>query len=141
MGQVNGEYETLDQCMVRYASLAKQRLGSFAAWKLEHILKESNEKANALAAVIASTPIKETLFLPVYYQLASSITTNQVSQIDEACPSWLIPIMHYLSSGELPDNKVEAHKIQVQAARFSLVNGQLYKRSLDGSYIKCLNPQ
>ena len=81
--------------------------------------------------------MKETLFLPVYYQSAS---TDQVSQIDEACMSWLIPIMHYLSSGELPDNRVEAHKIQVQAARFSLVNGQLYKRSLDGSYIKCLNP-
>ena len=71
----------------------------------------------------------------------SSITTNQVSQIDEAYPSWLTPIMHYLSSKELPDNKVEAHKIQVQAARFSLVNMQLYMQSLDGSYLKCLTPQ
>ena len=32
-------------------------------------------------------------------------------------------IVHYLSSGELPDNRIEAHKIQVQATRFSLVNG------------------
>ena len=31
--------------------------------------------------------------------------------------------MRYLSSGELSDNMIEAHKIQVQAARFSLVNG------------------
>ena len=49
--------------------------------------------------------------------------------------------MHYLSSGELSDNRIEAHKIQVQAARFSLVNEQLYKRSLDESYPKCLTPQ
>ena len=49
--------------------------------------------------------------------------------------------MHYLSSGELPDNRIEAHEIQVQVARFSLVNGQLYKRSLDGSYLKCLTNQ
>ena len=47
--------------------------------------------------------------------------------------------MHYLSSGELPDNRVEAHK--VQAVRFSLVNGQLYKRSLDEPYLKCLTTQ
>ena len=49
--------------------------------------------------------------------------------------------MHYLSSGELPDNRVEAHKIQVQMARFSLVNGQLYKQSLDEQYLKCFTPQ
>ena len=59
-------------------------------------------------------------------------------QIDEACPSWMTPIVRYLSSGELPDNRVEAHKIQVQAAQFSLMNGQPYKRSLDGPYLKYL---
>ena len=49
--------------------------------------------------------------------------------------------MHYLSSGELPDNKIEAHKIQVKEARFSLANGQLYKRSLDKPHLKCLTNQ
>ena len=46
--------------------------------------------------------------------------------------------MHYLSLGEMLDNRIEAHKIQVHAARFSLVNEELYKQSLDGSYLKCL---
>ena len=49
--------------------------------------------------------------------------------------------MHYLSLGELSDNRIEAHKVQVQAARLSLVHGQLYKQSLDGSYLKCLTTQ
>ena len=31
VGQVNGEYKTRDQRMVRYVSLVKQQLGSFAA--------------------------------------------------------------------------------------------------------------
>ena len=89
----------------------------------------------------ASLPIKEMVFLHVYYQSTSSITTNQVNEIDEACSSWMTPIMHYLSSGELLDKRIEAHKIQVQTTRFSLVNGQLYKRSLDGPYLKFLTPQ
>ena len=50
----------------------------------------------------------------------------------------MTPIMHYLSLGQLPDNRVEALKVQVQAVRFSLVNGKLYKRSLEGSYLKSL---
>ena len=49
--------------------------------------------------------------------------------------------MHYLSSRELSDNSIKAHKIQVQAARFYLMNGQLYKPSLDGPYLKCLTIQ
>ena len=65
--------------MVRYVSLVKQRLGSFPAWKLEPILKDSNEKVDALAVVAVSILIKETMFLPVYYQPTSSITTDQVS--------------------------------------------------------------
>ena len=65
--------------MARYGGLVKQRLGSFAAWKLKHILRDSNEKANALAVMVASIPIKETVFLLIYYQSASSITTDRVS--------------------------------------------------------------
>ena len=52
--------------MVRYASLVKQRLGCFATWKLKHNPRDSNEKANALAVVATSIPIKETVFLSVY---------------------------------------------------------------------------
>ena len=98
--------------MARYEGLVKQRLQSFTAWKLEHILRDSNEKVDSLAVVAASIP-KETVFLPIYYQSMSSITTDQVSQINEACTSWLTPIMQYPSSGQLPDNRFEAHKVQV----------------------------
>ena len=48
---------------------------------------------------------------------------------------------YYLSSRELPDNRIVARRIQVQVARFSLVNGQLYKQSLGGLYLKCLTTQ
>ena len=94
-----------------------------------------------MVIVAASLPIKETIFLSVYYQPTSSISINQVNEIDEACSSWITPIVHYLSSGELPNNRIAAHKIRVQVARFSLMNGQLYKRSLDGPYLKCLTTQ
>ena len=124
--------------MTKYVCLVKLRLGSFLAWKLEHISRGSNGKADALATVTASLPTKETVLLPIYYLPESSIPANRVNEIKEACPSWMTPIVHYLSSGELPDSRVEAHKIQVQAARVSFMNGQLYKRSLGGSYIKFL---
>ena len=47
----------------------------------------------------------------------------------------------YINMGELPDDRNKAHKVQIQSARFSLVNGQLFKRSLDGPYLKCLTTE
>ena len=121
VGQVNGEYKTRDQRMTKYVCLVKLLLESFVAWKLEHIPRGSNEKANALVAVATSLPTKETVLLPVYYQPESLITVNQVNKIEQAYPSWMTPIVCYLSLGELLDIRVEAHKIQVHVARFSLV--------------------
>ena len=97
VGQVNGEYETRDQHMIKYVCLVKLRLGSFVAWKLKHTPRDSNEKVDALAVVAVSFPIKEMVFFLVYYQPTSSITTNQVNEIDQACSSWMTPIVHYLS--------------------------------------------
>ena len=103
--------------------------------------RDRNERVDALAAVAASFPIIETVFLPIYYQPDSSILGAQINQIEEVPPSWMDPIRLYIATRELPNNRVRAHKIQIQSARFSLVDGQLYKRSLGGPYLKCLTPE
>ena len=141
MGQVNEVYESRYPRMAKYVSLVKQRLDGFSAWKLEHITRDCNEKADALAVVAASLPIIETVFLPIYYQSDSSIVTTRVSQVDEVSPSWLDPIVQYINTGKLPEDINKAHKVQIQSARFSLVNEQLFKWSLDGLYLKCLTTE
>ena len=113
--------------MVKYVSRVKQRLSSFPVWKLEHIPKDCNERAYALASVAASLPLTETIFLPIYYQPATSIGSPQINQVDENPPSWMDPISLYLSIGQLPSERDKAYKLQVQSAIFSLVDGQLFK--------------
>ena len=48
VGQVNEEYETRDQRMTKYVSLVNLRLGSFIPWRLEHVPRNYNRKADAL---------------------------------------------------------------------------------------------
>ena len=141
VGQVNSEFESREPRMEKYASLVKQKLSTLSAWKLEHVPRDCNERADALAVVAASLPIKETIYLLIYYQLGSSILHTKVSQIEEVPPSWMDPLRLYIATGELPNDRGMAHKIQIQSARFSLVDGQLYKRSLGGPYLKCLTPE
>ena len=81
------------------------------AWKLEYIPRDFNVRADSLVAVVASILIKETIFLLIYYQSASSIKKNRVSQIDETGSTWMTPILHYPSSGELQNNRTKTHKV------------------------------
>ena len=53
--------------MTKYVSLINLRLGNFVAWRLEHVLRSSNENTDTLVIVATSLPIKETVLLPVYY--------------------------------------------------------------------------
>ena len=141
VGQINAKFESKEPRMAKYASLIKQKLSNLTTWKLEHVPKDSNERADALVVVAASLPIKETIYLPIYYQPGSSILHTQVNQIEESPPSWIDPIRLYIAKGELPDDRRMAHKVQIQSARFSLVDGQLYKQSLGRPYLKCLSPE
>ena len=127
--------------MTKYASLVKQKLNALSAWKLEHVPRNCNERADALASVAASLPITETVFLPIYYQTDSSILRAQVNQVEEVPPSWMDSIRLYIATGELPNDRDKAHKVLVQSARFSMIDGQLYKRSLGEPYLMCLTPE
>ena len=48
------------------------------------------------------------------------------------------PIIRYIDTRELPSEKDKAHKVQVQSARFSLIDSHLFKISLGSPYLKCL---
>ena len=91
--------------MAKYITLVKQRLAGFSTWKLEHVLRDSNERADALTAVAMSLPITETIFMPIYYQPNSSIAIIRVSHVGETSPSWMGPIAQYINTGELPNEK------------------------------------
>ena len=113
VGQVNAEFESRDPRMEKYASLVKQKLNTLSAWKIEHVPRECNERADALAVVTASLPIRETVFLPIYYQPKSSIMHAQVNQIEEVPPSWMDPIRLYIATGELPNDRDKTHKVRI----------------------------
>ena len=57
-------------------------------------------------------------------------------------PSWLDPIIQFLSKDALPYEKLEAEKIPRKAPWFWLSEDQkLYKRSFSGPYLLCIHPE
>ena len=63
----------------------------------------------------------------------------EVSQI-EGEENWMTLIVVYLKDGRLPDDKNEARKLRIRAAKYVLINKVLYKRGFSQPYLRCLAP-
>ena len=58
----------------------------------------------------------------------------------EVSNSWMTHILRYLTSDELLYDKNEARCLRAKARGFTILNGQLLKRSFFEPYLKCVTP-
>ena len=91
-----------------------------------------------MAKVVVTLPIIESIMLPVYIQPMPSIASKWVYDVAHVDLGWMQPIANYLRIGEVPEDGKQAHKLHIQATRFTLINDQLYRQSFGGPYLKCL---
>jgi hypothetical protein len=56
-------------------------------------------------------------------------------------PSWAEPFSNYLITGDLPKDEVEARQLQHRAQAYTIINSELYKRSVSGIFQKCIEPE
>jgi hypothetical protein len=54
-------------------------------------------------------------------------------------PEWAIEIIQFLRNGLLPEDKVTARRVKIQATRFCLLGEVLYKRGYSEPLLKCLS--
>ena len=53
----------------------------------------------------------------------------------------MTPIVYYLKEGWLPEDKVEARKIQIRVARFVIIDDVLYRRGYSLPYLRCASSE
>ena len=84
----------------------------------------------------------QTTILLVYYKDDPSILKReQVNQVYDIHGSWMESIIKYLEIGELPNDELQAHRIRIKSARYSMIGGRLYRKSYNGPYLRCLEPE
>nr|CAN78921.1 hypothetical protein VITISV_011350 [Vitis vinifera] len=139
---VQEEYEAKDARMARYLAKVRNTLQQFTEWTIEKIKRADNRRADALAGIAASLPIKEAILLPIHVQTNPAVseisTCNTIEAPQADGQEWMYDITEYIRTGTLPGDPKQAHKVRVQAARFTLIGGHLYKRSFTGPYLRCL---
>jgi ribonuclease HI len=56
-------------------------------------------------------------------------------------PSWAEPFSTYLITGDLPQDEAEARRLQRRALACTIINSELYKRSVSGIFQKYIEPE
>nr|KYP35068.1 Transposon Ty3-I Gag-Pol polyprotein [Cajanus cajan] len=108
--------------------------------QIKHIPREQNVRANLLSKLASTkrpgqhkTIIQETIGAPSQDFMAISTNTQGQS-------TWMSDIWKYLTDGTLPDSKIEASKIKIKSAHFTIEAGDLFKKGFSTPLLKCLNP-
>ena len=73
-GHIQWEYEAKDKCMAHYLAMVEYRLKKLDEWVIRLVPQKENVKADALAEIATTLPIKEVVMLPVYLKTMLSIT-------------------------------------------------------------------
>ncbi|XP_074327949.1 uncharacterized protein LOC141665863 [Apium graveolens] len=137
VSQVKGEFEARDETMAKYVRLVRAVMTQFDECHIEHIPREENAKADALSK-FASSEIEESSGSMYFRVLKTrSIDVKLVAPIGLE-GSWIDPIKAHLQTGWLPNDVMEVKKLSLQALRYSLIDGILYKRSFVVPYLRCL---
>lgn len=96
VGQIQKEYEAKDERMAKYLQKVQELLNQLEEWVIEKIPRLENMQVDALAGIAASFPVKESMMLPIYVQVAPAITEVHVCNIGPKEHYWTNEINKYL---------------------------------------------
>jgi hypothetical protein len=105
------------------------------------IPRERNVQADALARAGSATDqviakMKRHVLVQPNPSIDKSQCVMQAAREREPEPEWASDIIRYLRSGELPGHKEQAHKVKLQAARYTIMDDMLYRRGYSHPLLK-----
>lgn len=142
VGQVMGELEARDERMQKYLSQVTQLRLKFESFSLLHIPRSSNSHADSLATLATSSAQnlpRIILVEDLYKPTDAGRKLTQVSHV-RVEPSWMDPIISYLTEDTLPGNKLEAEKIRRKAPPFLVIRRQKVIQALFSGTVSIMYP-
>ncbi|XP_075076750.1 uncharacterized protein LOC142163372 [Nicotiana tabacum] len=141
VNKVNRAYKVKEDRMRRYLDKLQVTLHQFKEWILQHVLRDENNEADALAYLGSSVDYGESYSGEVV-QLMNSVIEEGHTEVNSTSLTWdwRNKYIDYLQKGKLPSDHKKSRAIRAKSARFSLVGGKLYRRSFFGPLARCLGP-
>ncbi|RDX94533.1 pol, partial [Mucuna pruriens] len=137
-GQINNEYQTRDPQLSRYKERAVKLAAGFEKFKLVHVPREQNERADLLAK-LASTQRRGQLRSVIHENVESpTLDKEEICNIEEE-RTWMTPLIWYLQEGRTDESEEEAKRLSKEVTKYTLVGQRLYRRGFAFPLLKFLN--
>ncbi|XP_024190652.1 uncharacterized protein LOC112194667 [Rosa chinensis] len=142
VNQVSDNFEEKESHMSSYQALAQAQVQRFTSYTLTQIPRAENDKADALAKIAATSPSPTygATKVEILERPSTSKTVSEIFTVDHTT-SWMAPILKYMVDGLAPDDKVEARRLQLRSAQYTIMNGKLYRRGHCFPNLKCVTPE
>ncbi|XP_020218740.1 uncharacterized protein LOC109801971 [Cajanus cajan] len=108
---------------------------------VEHTPRELNVRADQLARLASSKKTSHLRSMIQQELQRPSITQEECLHVQQDATDWMTSIIQYLLEGTLPTDPLEAKKVRTRVARYVMIAGELYKRSVSAPLLKCLTPE
>jgi ribonuclease HI len=164
--QVMKECDATCANMIAYRAMYDKLEGDFEGCEVTHISRESNEEADNLANVgsrclpippgvffekicersIKTKPVVDPV-LAIRSRAKQSSSTPAAGTEDFSKDGaavmlieavWMKPYLAYLVRGELPEDPIHHRQVMRRSKAFTIINGELYKRSTTGVLQRCI---
>ncbi|XP_072077867.1 uncharacterized protein [Arachis hypogaea] len=105
---------------------------------VQHVPRERNTRADLLLKLASTKPEtgNRSLIQGLVKEPKVALCVTQADVV----PSWMDPIIDFLESGKLPDDHTAAKALRREAAKYVIIQGQLFKSGLNQPLLKCLRP-
>ncbi|XP_057734220.1 uncharacterized protein LOC130949553 [Arachis stenosperma] len=134
--QVNGSYQAKDPSLQKYLEKVKSLSQKFEEVTVQHVPRERNTRADLLSKLASTKPGEgnRSLIQGITREPAIALPITTLSS------SWLDPITNFLEHGQIPGDEKDAAKLRREAAKYAVIQGQLFKKGLNQPLLKCLHP-
>jgi hypothetical protein len=164
--QVMKECDATYANMIAYRAMYDKLKGNFEGCEVTHIGKDSNEEADKLANIGSKClPIPPGVFFEEIFKCSVKIkpatdpalATRSGAKQSSPAPTartedlpkeaaiimlvetiWTKPYLAYLARGELPEDPIHHRQVMRRSKAFTIINGELYKRSTTGVLQQCV---
>jgi hypothetical protein len=155
--------------MITYRAMYNKLEGNFEGCEVTHIGRESNEEADNLANIGSKClPIPPGVFFKEIFEHSVKIkpavdpvlatcsganhsdTTPAAGIADSSKETatvmlveavWTKPYLAYLIRGEIPEDTIHHRQIVRRSKAFTIIQGEIYKRSTTGVLQRCIAPK
>jgi hypothetical protein len=133
--------------MTAYRDEVDEMAKSFISYDIKHVRREDNMEADTLSKLGSSRKavllgvFLEHLHVPSVKMVDPEnpeLASSPVMAVLSSNPPWAETYLEYLTNKKLPEDEVQRRQSERRAKVYTIIDGQLYKRSTSEVFMKCI---